>query len=57
MKKEILVKYINENLSINDISKKIGKSKTTIRYWLNKYKLKTKLKSSFIECNLNISTL
>lgn len=41
MEKEILVKMVNDGLSTVQISDLVGKSKTTIRYWLKKYKLKT----------------
>lgn len=45
MEKEFLLEYINEDMSLNDISLKTNKSKTTIRYWLKKYNLKTNHKS------------
>jgi len=41
MEKEILVEYVKSGLSLGDISKQVGKGKTTVRYWLDKYKLKT----------------
>lgn len=41
MKKEILEVLINEGKSSRQISKVLGKSQTSIRYWLMKYKLKT----------------
>ena len=41
MKKELLEKLVKEKLTIEQLSKKVGKSKTTIRYWLNKYGFKT----------------
>jgi hypothetical protein len=39
--KEILLKYIDQHKSIRDTAKELGCSYTTIRYWLNKYELKT----------------
>lgn len=42
MNKEILENYINGGLTIGDISDKTNKGKSAIRYWLKKYKLKTK---------------
>lgn len=44
MEKQILKKLVNENLSIREISEKTGKCGTSVRYWLKKYKLKTKIK-------------
>ncbi len=44
MKKEELEILINEDLSIAGIGKKTNKSKTTIRYWLNKFELETRTK-------------
>lgn len=41
MEKEILIEYINAGLSIGEISKLVSKGKTTVRYWLEKYELKT----------------
>jgi Zn ribbon nucleic-acid-binding protein len=41
MEKEILIGYINAGLSIGEISKLVSKGKTTVRYWLEKYELKT----------------
>lgn len=41
MEKELLEKLVKERLTIGQLSKKIGKSKTTIRYWLDKYNFKT----------------
>ena len=41
MDKTLLINYVNENMSISQISKIENKSKTSIRYWLNKYNLKT----------------
>jgi DNA-directed RNA polymerase subunit RPC12/RpoP len=45
MEKHILEKYINQNLSLNQIGKKTGKSLTTIRYWAKRHNLKSKFKS------------
>jgi len=41
MEKEKLENLISQNLSLSQISDVVGKSKTTIRYWLNKFDLKT----------------
>lgn len=41
MEKEVLEKYLQEGLSLNKICKLTGKSLTTIRYWKNKYSLKS----------------
>lgn len=41
MEKQTLVDYINLNYSTYQISTLIGKSQTTIRYWLKKYNIKT----------------
>ena len=41
MEKETLIGYINSGLSIGEISKLVNKGKTTVRYWLEKYELKT----------------
>lgn len=41
MEKHILNDLVNENLSIQEISTRTGKSKTSIRHWLKKYELKT----------------
>ena len=43
MDKSLLSKYIKLNYSTYDISKKTNKSQTTVRYWLKKHKLKTKI--------------
>jgi hypothetical protein len=45
MDRETLAFLIEEGLSTNQIASKFNKSQTTIRYWLNKYNLKTKYKS------------
>jgi transposase len=39
-----LKKYINLHYSINGLSQHFNKGKSTIRYWLKKFKLKTILK-------------
>ena len=41
MKKKDLQKFIKQRKSIREIAVEINKSPTTIRYWLDKYKLKT----------------
>ena len=46
MEKEILVKLVDEGLSMYKIAKELHKGQTTIRYWLNKYNLSTKRKLS-----------
>lgn len=38
---ELLQKLIDKNLSIREIGQKVGLSQTAVRYWLNKFKLKT----------------
>ena len=45
MDKEFLKECIDKSMSIKQIGNKSNKSSTTIRYWLNKFKLKTKNKS------------
>ena len=40
-------KLINKNLSQRQIGKELGISQSTIRYWLNKFKLKTNI----LKCN------
>lgn len=42
MEKEKLQKLIEDGKSLNKISKETGKSLTTIRYWKDKYNLKSK---------------
>ena len=44
MNKEIFENLINKGLSLRQIGKEIGKSQTSVRYWLKKYNLKTKNK-------------
>jgi hypothetical protein len=41
MEKQILEKLILQGLSLNQISKKMNKSLTTIRYWANKFELRS----------------
>ena len=41
MDKDLLQNYINNNYSISQISKLTNKARTTIRYWLKKFNLKT----------------
>jgi len=41
MRKRYLKGLVDTKLSIRDISKETGKGYSTIRYWLNKYSLKT----------------
>lgn len=45
MEKEILENYLNEGLSLIQITKKENKSLTTIRYWINKHNLTSNFKS------------
>lgn len=41
MEKEFLVDCIGRGMSINQIAKETNKSQTTVRYWFNKYGLKS----------------
>ena len=41
MEKEVLEKFIDDGLSINDIKNKLNCGNSTVVYWLKKYKLKT----------------
>lgn len=41
MEKQTLVDYINLNYNNYQISTLVGKSQTTVRYWLKKYNIKT----------------
>lgn len=45
MEKELLENYLNEGYSLNQISKITGKSLTSIRYWKDKYSLKSSYKT------------
>lgn len=42
MDEKILIELVNKNYSIRDISIELDVSFSTVRYWLNKHKLKTK---------------
>lgn len=42
---EIIKKYLNEGMSLNKIAKEIGKSLSTIRYWVKKYNLTPNFKN------------
>lgn len=42
MEKTILIELTEQGLSINQLSIKLKESKSTIRYWLTKFQLKTK---------------
>lgn len=61
MNLEILQQLIGENKSTYQIAKSTNKSQTTVRYWLNKYNLKTTYNESTItethktcaKCNKN----
>lgn len=41
MEQSILKEYVDNGLSIAEISEKVNKSKTSVRHWLKKYNLKT----------------
>ena len=43
MDKEILKKQINKGNSSRKIAESLGKSQTTVRYWLKKHNLKTNI--------------
>lgn len=45
MEKETLEQLLNNNYSLNKIAELTGKSLTTIRYWVNKHKLKSSYKT------------
>lgn len=45
MDKQLLEKLINENKSSYEIAKEVGKSQTTVKYWLKKHGLKTNYKT------------
>lgn len=45
MEYSLLKSFVDQKMSIRDIVKKTNKSATSIRYWLNKHKLKTANKS------------
>lgn len=42
MNYKLLESMVNDGYSTRDIAGKVNKSQTTVRYWLNKYTLKTK---------------
>lgn len=42
MEKELIINLINKGFSISKISKETGKSISSIRHWMKKFKLKTK---------------
>lgn len=42
MEKEILMKLVNEGLSLTKISENTGSTISKVKYWLKKYGLKTK---------------
>ena len=44
MDKKILKQLIEKHLSTRQIARSLGLAQTTIRYWLNKYNLKAKIK-------------
>lgn len=50
MDKEMLEQHISQRLSTRGLAKVYNCSQTTIRYWLNKYELKTDPKSKQISC-------
>jgi len=41
MQKELLIQFVNQNLSANTIAKRLNLSLSTVRYWLKKHNLKT----------------
>lgn len=45
MEKEILQSYLEEGYSLNQVSKLTGKSLTSVRYWKDKYSLKSSYKT------------
>jgi len=45
MEKDFLIECINKGMSSSEISTLSGKGKTTIKYWLDKFELKTNYKS------------
>jgi len=44
MKKEKIIELINKNFSQREIADNLNVSQTNLRYWLNKFELKTNLK-------------
>jgi len=58
MDKDILNTYIKERLSTREIGKQEGKSQSTVKYWLHKFRLKTNPKSRIKEnCNCGTSLI
>ena len=55
MKKEKIIELINQNLSQREIAEKLNVSQTNLRYWLNKFELKTNL-NKFNKQNYKIYT-
>jgi DNA-binding transcriptional MerR regulator len=60
MNKQILLDFIKQNKSSRQIAEELQVSQTTIRYWLKKYNLKTKIYTQIIDnkkvctkCNIN----
>jgi predicted HNH restriction endonuclease len=49
MEKSVLVKLTDKGQSVREISKETGKSFTTVRYWLKKFKLSTKNRISIFD--------
>ena len=45
MKKELLQEMVNADMSVSEIAKKVGITKTPVRYWLKKHGLKTACQS------------
>lgn len=43
MEKQKLIKLISNDFSISKLAKFFNKSKSSIRYWLKKFELKTKI--------------
>lgn len=55
MDKELLTTFVSQGYTIQEISQKVGKSHTAVRYWLDKYGLKTKGATTLISVLDNIS--
>ena len=45
MDRDLLESYVDQGMSLSQLTKIYNKGQTTIRYWLKKYDLKTKYKS------------
>ena len=41
MKKELLENFIKQGMTQREIAEKVNKSQTSVKYWLNKYNIKT----------------